>query len=725
MIQGLLPRTSRILSWNRSAEGAGRPALALIVSTVWIANFLHCTEFGFYEDDWYYFAAPYLYSFRSWFGMLRHEVLQFTLGRPLQNISQRVFGYIGVLLHSISALYLFAFLLFALAALLFYRVLRMRFPASFSTLAALIFVVSPLVTIKQFLNFAFTIWPGFILLFLAILIFRRRWKWLSMLLAIGALLTYESLFFLYLAAPLCRRGRFSKRRRIELLAHLAICVSLVMAYVLVRRYFAEARVSAIASGPFDTILHTAAYCVRFTLSSFQCYVYAAWVGIREAGWESVLYCTLFFVPVSLLMFRSWPAKTGRFAKARRARWLRAAAAGLLLTALGYILAYFHLGHGLFPLSGRDTRVSGAASVGSSILAAALLSLLAEFHGRLGKIVTAVFVSILFLYSFVVQRDFVEEWMHQRRFLTQAILLTPDVRAGSYYIVQTDWLMEPLFPHGARRPSIGFSRHGLQVSMQALFGWDIAPKVFFVYSDQWSRYLALRPDQKLYWTQSSFPGGWERDTNEPISPGSIITMTEDHRGVLTRTDAPLFIGGRQIVQLPQPAAGGKPESNWPYLRRSPLLQNIVPDYAMSNAMSGLSDTPTPPVQRIAGGLSLDAVVPAGEGGTIEKGPPLRIVTAAHSGYFAAGIPIHSPPALFGARYAYLRARVLSGRIGIGVVDAKTILLIRKTLDTSAAAADIYLPIVEPGRAVSLVFFNAADTDVRSEIVVEDAALVAHQ
>src|SRR5579871_5517885 len=107
MLQGLLPRTSPI----HAAEGSGtsRAVLALIAAVIWIANFLHCTDFGFYEDDWYYLAASYLYSFRGWFGMLRQELIHFSLGRPLQNISQRGFGYLGAVLSSISVLYLFAF----------------------------------------------------------------------------------------------------------------------------------------------------------------------------------------------------------------------------------------------------------------------------------------------------------------------------------------------------------------------------------------------------------------------------------------------------------------------------------------------------------------------------------------------------------------------------------------------------------------------------------------
>jgi hypothetical protein len=204
------------------------------------------------------------------------------------------------------------------------------------------------------------------------------------------------------------------------------------------------------------------------------------------------------------------------------------------------------------------------------------------------------------------------------------------------------------------------------------------------------------------------------------------MTEDKGGTLTRSETPIWIGGAQIVQLPHPSAGARPESNWPFLPRSPLLQKVVPDYVMTASMSQVAETPSLPPVRIDGGLSLDTIAPAGEGGSIEKGPPLKVVTAPDSGYFAASLPIHAPPNLFGARYAFLRARVLSGRIGIGIVDARTGMFLRRTLDPSPAPVDIYIALVEPERARNLVFFNAATSGARSEIVIEDAALVvSHQ
>ena len=694
--------------------------LILIPAAAWVANFLHFTAFGFYEDDWYYFAQPYLAAPAAWFGQLKQDILQFDLGRPLQNLSMYFFGWVGAALSSISALYLIAFAFLAASALLMYRVLRQRFPRLFATVATLLFVMSPLTSIKAFLNYALTIGPGFTFLFLAILLYGRRQRLLSLVPAAAAVLTYEPLFLVYLAAPLFRRGKLSRRRK-ELAAHLAICAAMLAAYVMARSLSAESRVAAISTGPLATAGRMLRAWLFFTASSFASYLYGAYVGLREANLEAILYLLVCFVPALLLLHRLWPARRGSYNAARRRWWLwNGVVLGLAVTALGYGLAYFHLSDtSHFPLSGRDTRVSGAASFGSSLLIAGALAYLSELRPKMGRRVAVSFLAVLFLYSFAVQRDFVKAWSDQRSFLTQAMLLSPDAERDSLLLVKTHWILEPLFPGSERRPSIGFSRHGLQVSLRALFGWNTSPSIFFVYGDDWSRYLALHGDGKLYWTQTSFPGGWERSLTDPITPGRIILMNEDAAGSLRRRDTPIFVGGKQIVQL----SSGRRESNWPAFRKSPLLKEVVPDYVMSAMMSSLADAPAGRPVRIAGALSLQAVEKSGGETSIEAGPPLRVTTPSPSGYFAAVFPLHVPPGLRRASYAFLRARVISGRVGIGLLDSRSRdFLFRKEAAPSAEPVDVYLPVADPQRADQLVIYNWAEGGVRSQILIEDAALV---
>src|SRR5687768_2042863 len=67
----------------------------LIIIVAWIANYLHFTSFGLYEDDWYYSGVPFILSAKTWF----FESLWFQLinpaasvGRPLQLIFGAAFA---------------------------------------------------------------------------------------------------------------------------------------------------------------------------------------------------------------------------------------------------------------------------------------------------------------------------------------------------------------------------------------------------------------------------------------------------------------------------------------------------------------------------------------------------------------------------------------------------------------------------------------------------------
>ena len=150
----------------------------------------------------------------------------------------------------------------------------------------------------------------------------------------------------------------------------------------------------------------------------------------------------------------------------------------------------------------------------------------------GRTLTIALVAILFLYAFVVQRDYARAWDDQKRFAGELIRLTPDAHRDSFFIVRTEWIVDRLLPREGRRLAIGYSLHGLQLSLRALFGWNSSPEIFFVYSDDWVNYLKLHADGKLYWIQESFPGGWNRKTTEPVRSLRITSVSSRFTTSLT-------------------------------------------------------------------------------------------------------------------------------------------------------------------------------------------------
>jgi hypothetical protein len=202
----LLHRTRKHLQ-----EHGGR--LAFILAVAWTANYLHFTSFGLYGDDWFFQAYPFLISPRDWIvnGLLPALWKMDVVGRPLQQIFTFSFGAIGGLAKSLSVDYLIAFALFASSAGLMYELLRRRFSNMLATIAALLFVLTPLHTLHQFLNGQFTVGPAFIFLFLAMLLYLRgKLVWSYVLAVCSLFLLRNRIFSVSGRAPLaetkCFRG---------------------------------------------------------------------------------------------------------------------------------------------------------------------------------------------------------------------------------------------------------------------------------------------------------------------------------------------------------------------------------------------------------------------------------------------------------------------------------------------------------------------------------------
>ena len=567
-----------------SRKRAGEPAVYLVLTAVsLVANFVHLASFGLYEDDWYYMALAWLTEPRRWFHDMSGAIRGFYLGRPVQELFLWTSGYVGSALHSIELLYVLAAVLHAASVLMLFRVLRLRYTAFLAALGALIFAVSPLYTIRQFLGGTLCLTPGLMFLFAAILVYARpRYAAGSYLFAILSLLTYETLFMVFFAAPFFRRGR---KAWLGTAIHAVICGLILTGYLAVRRHFSEARLMAAAA---ETPLHMAAGVIEFAVynvfSSFQSYVYAAYLAVRETSLESLVWSLLLTVVTAACLLGLPSAQIRRTARlfSPRLRWwlARVLAPGLGMMALGYVLSYFTSTHRLaYPLAGRDTRFSLAAMMGSSVVAAGILwyplaSCRRRWTRRLAGAVAAAFFLVLFLYAFVIQDDYRREWRHQKQLFTQMMELAPDAGPDTLLMVQRPWFEEPLFPKGARRPSINFQVHGTVLGFSRLFEDYPGPKVFVVYNDEWRRHLGLHADGKMYWTAPDF-GGSQPDMAAPVE--RIVLLVEQPDGNLKRVDAPFSVEGRQLIQALAPGTGSP--SKWRSLRRSRLWPVVFPKSAL--------------------------------------------------------------------------------------------------------------------------------------------------
>jgi hypothetical protein len=562
---------------SRTGEGA---VYLVLTAVSLVANFLHCASFGFYEDDWYYITDAWLVRPGRWFADMWGAMRGFYLGRPVQECLLWTCGYLGSAFHSIGLLYVLAALLHAASVLMFFRVLRLRYTAFLAALGALLFAISPLSSIRPYLDGTLWAAPGLMFLFAAILVYaRRRYAAASYPLAILSLLTYEPLFFVFFAAPFVRRGRKTWRQRA---IHVSICGLILVAYLVVRRQASESRLmTATAETPLHVAGEVLLFAVYSAFMSFRSYIYAVFLAVRETSLESLVWGLLLALAAVASLLRLPSAgmrRTARIASPRTRWWFaRVLAPGLGMILLGYALSYFSNGHRLFyPLAGRDTRFSLAAIPGSSLVVAGMLWYpLAICRRRWTRLLAgagaAAFCLLILLYSFVIQEDYRREWRHMGQLYPEIMQLTPDARTDTLLVIRRQWLEDTtLFPAGARRPSINFQVHGLQLGFSRLFEDYPGPKVFVVFSDQWRSRLGLHADGKLYWTDPEVAGS-QPDMAAPVE--RIILLVEQPDGTLKREDAPFSVEGRQLIQALAP--GTERPSTWSGLRRSRLWPVVFP------------------------------------------------------------------------------------------------------------------------------------------------------
>jgi hypothetical protein len=561
----------------RRAQNWFAPLLILAVN--WFANFLHFTRMGLYEDDWYFVGYPFGVSVKQWMvDCLRNQLVtpEASVGRPFQFLFSFTFAELGALSNSLPVDYLVAFAISGAASLLMYWLLRRRFSLVIATLATLLFVISPLHTLHQGLLPQFSLGSSFSLVFLAMMLYAKKRSGWSYLLAAVSLLTYESVFFVFLGAPLMRRGRMFQGRRREWLVHIVLCALTVAAYYLARVATAEARVSTLPPGRQLLELVLSAWLV-YTASSFSPYYYGALRAFRDATAEGWIYAVLCGAAVALWFyrFRRQRPAAGSCRRPILAWILRPAFIGFSLLALGYVVAYFVLmePHPRLPFTDRMTRASMAASFGSSIVVAAILGgLIRVARGKVARLAlysaTSALLAVLFLYCFVLQQDYVKDWAMQGETARQFMALTPDVHEDSILVLR----FPGVDPGLAGQPAIGADQDGYDEIVQHIYNRSQQlPKLFIVVSGDWPKYLKRTDDGFLTWKEPFFPGRWYPSTGK-YRPGRFIVLDEQPRGHLVRNDDPILVDGVDIVQKATDARPAAPL--WTSLQTTPLFHKLL-------------------------------------------------------------------------------------------------------------------------------------------------------
>jgi hypothetical protein len=106
------------------------------------------------------------------------------------------------------------------------------------------------------------------------------------------------------------------------------------------------------------------------------------------------------------------------------------------------------------------------------------------------------------------------------------------------------------------------------------------------------------------------------------------------------------------------------------------------------------------------------------GMPQLGADKRIRTLEKQWAYAAAAPLHIPPAENDVLYAVVRARVIHGKVGVGVLDRETG---EFQSEVPLVDGETWLPVLAPARAGQLMFRNMAENGTVSEATVESVTI----
>jgi hypothetical protein len=547
--------------------------IILCAVTIWAARYAQSSHFGLYEDD--YNRIPHTLSMT--FGELTRQIaVSFQglteHGKVLHAPLSYILIFIGARINGLQGVYWIGFAVCVMNAWLFYYLLRRLGSPIFALLGVLAYCVFSVDTTQALLTVALGIQPSLTFLLLAFHSYLSNRKVLSYVLAGLILLTYETPFPVFLAAPLLvsflpRGAKQGDNLRWagwkEWLRHIVVLAGMILLVTVLRSMAGESRVSGLN---LQTILRTP--LIQMALGLFTSLRLFIWSRPRQAlshldsemgklvGGMFAVFLTVILVyssqKWSKLLIKIDPQKTTMNIKQEAQRLL----AGLVLLLLAYPLTFTI---SATAADGRDTRVHIAAVIGVAWLVAwgaALLFNLAGTYGRkfagILRLVIAVGLAAFFAiqvgYGILVQRDYVTSWQYQRQFWAQLLPLITDAGDGDIILVEPSVVRST--------PQIGVITWNTPTVLEQIYqypsDWSLPPRVYRL-EPGWENNLISPTGMVQLNNSTSFIS--ESVFTEVDSKKVIFIENQDGR--LVRHTAPLLLNGveypvKQPGEVSEPA-----------------------------------------------------------------------------------------------------------------------------------------------------------------------------
>jgi hypothetical protein len=564
---------------TRTISREGAISVTILILVVWFGNFSEFTRFSLYADDWAYLGWEFrtTWSVVAWF----YGIIPYASGRPLQwsliYLSGAMISYFG----SLAAGYILLFIVTTTSVLVTWWALTYRFSNAVALTAAAVFAMSPLVSIRPFINGIATP-AAFIFLMLAGVFYVTDRRVLSYFVAALVLLSYELVFPLFVLLPTLLKPLRTRGDIYRLIGHSMICAAMVAAEAFSLRFYGDGRLQGAIAGKSEIDLGLGIVRAAF-LSVPNGLVGSADISLwlhKIHGMAGVeVWCVFAFGTSAFLLNRAVALGGG---VGSGGRWLVAQTVAVLLvmTLAGYGLTYFVSIDGADPVLGRSSRFHSAASLPLGIMTGlVLIGLLRAARRGWSRhamvAVTAGFLALMFAFSVSHQAEFAMATERQRLVVTQLVLDHPMMDPHATFIIR----FADVDPQDM--PAIEYEdRHSWYPLLQHLFDFryelvpEDGPIIRIVHDDFWSKQLTLRPNGQLDWQSGAWPV-------HPEHLGHVWYYELTLDGELKPLNTPLMVDGRNILGDGSDSLDGAVDLR--HLGRSPLFALVMgPDAALVDA-----------------------------------------------------------------------------------------------------------------------------------------------
>ncbi len=525
----------------------------LLAVTIWLAHFWNYQSFGLYEED--------LYRITRVIGTPWSKVWEIILegggqGRPLHDGLIYLFSSLGIKLGGLNFVYWIGYVIITANSFLFYILLKRLFEKQvFTVTGALAFCLYPADTTQAFLTHALGIQPSLMLFLIALHCYLSGKKKVSYLLIFGSLLCYETIYPVFLAAPLLN-NKWDSKLKGELIKHTFFLGVMILFLVIIRK-LTIGGVGVIKDLSILSAIRLSVYQMLIgPIVSMAMFLYRPIQTLLALNGEQLKVLSLYLIGLMWVLSRlklgnssnilrlTTSIKTEVFALEIPEFFkhlAKLALIGLTMLVLAYPLTFTTAATAV---SGRGSRVHTAAIFGASILCACVCSAVlfvasAYRKKRIATLGLATFFALLVGFGLTVQQDYKISWQYQRAFWTDVISLCPDMTDGTIILVELTNLKNPqqIEAHSWSIPII------LNSIYQFPDSWKFVPRVYTL-KPHWQEEIVLEGNLFQLSKATNWLSWLKPKPNDTIQSSSVILL-EVNNGHLTRRTETLEIAEQKF------------------------------------------------------------------------------------------------------------------------------------------------------------------------------------